>query len=453
MEWFYKMGKTDFTQGSMKDLIIKYFFPLLISNILQQFYSFVDMAIIGKGINDNAVASVGNFLSLSFLITGFIMGITNGFSVNIAHEYGRRDYTNLKKYFAASIVLCLILSLTLSVIGVLFLKPMLNLMKTDTVLIKSCLDYGYIIFGSLLVTVFYNLISSILRVLGDSKTPLIAIGAASIINIVLDLITIYILNSGVAGPAIATVVAQFVAVVICYIRLKNYKELAITKADFYFTKHICVCLLQNGIPMALMNSITSIGTIFVQSCVNSFGVTYTTAYSTGNKYLNLLMLPGITLGFTASAFSGQNFGAKKYKRIIEGVKASAIIGLFFVIFISPFIYIFSKRLAELIVSEPDTISNASVYLRLLSVFIILLDFLFIFRSTVQGMGKPLIPMFSGILEMILRIIFIYWGLPVLGFSATIYAEGVAWVGAFVLNYLAYKCYINRLYNEQEVAHD
>lgn len=447
------MGKTDFTHGKMRELIIRYFFPLLISNILQQFYSFVDMAIIGKGINDNAVASVGNFLSLSFLLTGFIMGITNGFAVNIAHEYGRRDYSCLKKYFTTSILMCLILSFFLSVIGVLFLKPMLNLMKTDTLLMRSCLDYGYIIFGSLLVTVFYNLISSILRVLGDSKTPLIAIGIASIINIVLDLITIYILQSGVTGPAIATVVAQFFAVLICYIRLRNYKELAVTKADFCYEKQFSLDLLKNGLPMALMNSITSIGTIFVQSCVNGFGVTYTTAYSTGNKYLNLLMLPGITLGFTASAFSGQNFGAKKYERIKDGIKISGIIGLAFVILTSPCIFIFSEHLAELIVSEADTITNASVYLKLLSVLIILLDFLFIFRSSVQGMGKPLIPMISGIIEMILRIIFIYFGLPKFGFSATIYAEGAAWIGALTLNYIAYRCYINRLYKEQEVAYD
>ncbi|MCM1226239.1 MAG: MATE family efflux transporter [Clostridium sp.] len=438
------MNYIDFTDGSIKKSVLKYFFPLLFSNILQQFYSFVDMVMIGKGIDDIAVAAVGNFMSLSFLVTGFITGLTNGFSVNISHEYGRKNFSDLKKYIASSIKMCVYIAIGFSIIGVLLLKPMLILMKTDIILIDSCLEYGYVIFCGLIVSTFYNLSSAVLRVLGDSKTPLIAVSAASVINIILDLFTIYILKLGVLGPAVATVFAQFISTAVCFIRLKKYKQLRLCRADFAANRTIAAGLLKNGFPMALMNSITSIGTIFVQSCVNHFGVIYTTAYSAGNKYLNLLMLPGITLGFTASAFTGQNYGVKKYDRIRTGVKISLIIGTISVLIISPLLLLFPSQFANLIITETDAVNYTSIYLRILSVSIILLNFLFIFRSSVQGLGKSIIPMLSGILEMMLRMAFIFWGLPAFGFAATIYAEIIAWTGALILNFLAYKYYVRKL---------
>ena len=437
------MKEIDFTSGTLNKSILKYYFPLLLSNLLQQLYSFVDMVIIGKGLNDNAVAAVGNFLSLSFFITGFIMGITNGFAVNISHEYGKKDYQSLKKHIAISIKLCIYTAIIFTCIGLILLKTTLILMKTDSNLISSCLRYGYFIWGGLIVTIFYNLLSSILRVIGDSRTPLIAVCISSVANIVLDLLTIFIFNLGVLGPAIATILSQFIAVLICYQKLKKTNELNLHKDDFTPNSIIAKGLMKNGIPMALMNSITSIGTIYIQSCINHFGINYTAAYSCGNKYLNLFMLPGITLGFTTSAFVGQNYGAKKFTRIQEGVKISIIIGGLSVIIAFPFIYALSIQLSKLIVSNPTTIDYSALYLKNLAGVIILLYLLFIYRSAVQSLGKPTAPMISGFAEMLLRIIFIRVGLNSLGFKSAIYAEGLAWIGALAINYLAYKHYINK----------
>lgn len=434
------MKEIDFTNETLNKSIIKYFFPLLLSNLLQQLYSFVDMVIIGKGLNDNAVAAVGNFLSLSFFITGFIMGITNGFAVNISHEYGRKDYSRLKKNIATSIKLCVYIAIIFTIIGFILLRPILIIMKTDSTIMIPCLTYGYVIWGGLVVTVFYNLISSFLRVIGDSRTPLIAVCISSIANIIFDMITIFILNWGVLGPAIATIFSQFIAVLICYRRLSQFDELKLNRTDFISDFKMVKELLRNGIPMALMNSITSIGNIYVQSCVNYFGISYTAAYSCGNKYLNLFMLPGITLGFTTSAFVGQNYGAKKYSRIIVGVKTSVIIGITFVVIGFPLIYLLATPLAKLIVSDSLTIDYSTIYLKYLAGLIILLYLLFIYRSAVQSIGKPNIPMLSGFAEMLIRIIFIRLEINTLGFTATIYAEGLAWIGALIINFLAYTHY-------------
>ncbi len=439
-----KMRQTDFTEGSVRGTVIRYFFPLLFSNILQQFYSFADMVIIGKGIDDKAVASVGNFITLSFMITGFIMGITNGFSVCISHEYGRRDSTGLRKTIAASVRLCIIFSVILTLVGIILLRPVILLMKTDSILTEGCLEYGYIIFGGIAVTVFYNLASAVLRASGDSRTPLLAVGTASAVNILTDILTIYVFGMGVRGAAAATVLAQLAATGICIKRLGRNKELKLCRSDFKYDPAVDGLLLKNGIPMALMNSVTSLGNIFVQSCVNSCGVVYTAAYAAGNKYLNIMMLPGITLGFTASAFTGQNYGAKRYSRIREGVRVSAVIAAAFVLLVSPFIFFMPSLFSELIVSGEDAVAYTSVYLVRLAVLVILLDLIFIFRSAVQGMGKPLVPMLSGIAEMLIRIVFILSCLPLLGFSATIYAEGAAWTGAMLMNMAAYLYYIRKV---------
>lgn len=214
-------------------------------------------------------------------------------------------------------------------------------------------------------------------------------------------------------------------------------ELKINKRDFIFNFRLVMELLKNGLPMAFMNSITSVGCIFVQSCINGYGVVYTSAYSVCNKYLNFFMLPGITIGFAISSFSGQNFGGKKFERIRSGTRTAGIMALLSALLLGIVLFFFSDLLAKLMLSGQEAVDYASIFLKLLAVFIVLLNLLFVFRSCVQGLGKPAIPMCSGIVEMIIRIPAVYFGLPVFGFAATIYAEGMAWIGALMLNVISY----------------
>lgn len=435
------MKRIDFTEGSIAKSLLQFFFSMLLANILQQFYSFADMAIIGKGLGDTAVAAVGNFSTLSFFITGFAMGMTNGFSVIISQAYGEKDYAALRQAAAASAKLSVLFAIFLTGIGLGVLKPVLRLIKTEAVLIEVCLSYGYVIFGGLLITVLYNLLSAMLRAVGDSRTPLLAVGAASCINIGLDFLCLYVLDTGVSGPAWATILAQFVSVLICGSKLYGIKEFRISRGDFVFDRKLELELLKNGMPMARMNSITSVGCIFVQSCINGYGVMYTSAYSVCNKYLNLFMLPAVTIGYSISAFSGQNFGAGKFERIRVGTKITGFMALFSSLLLGIILFFFAGPLAGLMLTEQEAIGHTIIYLRFLAVFLVLLNLLFVFRSCVQGMGKPAVPMCSGFAEMAIRIFVIIFGLPVVGYAAAVYAEGTAWLGALLPNFLAYLFYI------------
>ena len=218
------MQQTDFTKGSITKALLSFFFSMLLANILQQFYSFADMVIIGKGLGDTAVAAVGNFTTFSFFITGFIMGMTSGFSVVISQAYGEKDFAAFRRAAASSITLSVLAALYLTGIGLWCLRPFLHIMRTEQMLIADCLSYGYVIFGGLTVTVFYNLFSAMLRAVGDSRTPLLAVVASSCINIGLDILFLFLLDVGVAGAAWATILAQLVSVAICGGRLFTIRE-------------------------------------------------------------------------------------------------------------------------------------------------------------------------------------------------------------------------------------
>ena len=432
------MTKTnDLTEGKVSRVLLGFFFPMLFTNLLQQLYTFADTAIVGKGLGDNALAAVGNMSALTLLIIGFAQGITNGFSVIVAQHFGSRDMSALRKSIAASIKLSAILSVILTVISLIFLKSVLIVMQTDTAILKDSLIYGYILFGGLTATMAYNLCSCILRALGDSKTPFLAIVVSSILNILLDCLFIFVLKTGVGGAAIATVLAQLVSVVICVIRLRKTESIQLTREDFKSDFSLSVKLLKNGIPMACMNSVTAIGCMIVQSYVNALGVAYTSAYSACNRYVNLFMLPSVTAGFAVSAFTSQNYGAKKYDRIRSGVRVGLMIGLVSYLVLGTAMVLFPQELAKLFLNGQEPIALAANFLRICGSMFLTLNFLFVYRSTVQGMGKPLVPMCSGLLEMGLRILVIAVYLPQIGFPATAYAEVIAWLGALGLNYAAY----------------
>lgn len=431
------MTANDFTKGPVPQSLLRFFFPMLFTNLLQQIYSFADMVIIGKCIGDNALAAVGNFATISFFITGFISGITNGFSVNVSHAFGQQDTHALRKVIAASVRLSAALALLFTIAGFFSFPPILRLIKTDRAILDDCLSYGFVILGGLAVTVSFNLVSSVLRAVGDSRTPFWAVSISSVINILSDLIAIHLFHSGVAGPAYATILSQLAAVLICCRRLSETKEFLPQKNDYVKNRKLYGELLKNGIPMALMNSITSIGCIFVQGCVNAYGVIYTSAYSACSKYLNLFMLPGITAGFSISAFSGQNFGAGKYDRIRSGVRTACVTALVSALLSGIFLYLSARQLAGLMLSGKEAVWYTASFLKFLSVTLFLLNLLFVFRSCVQGLGRPFIPMCSGIAEMLIRILVIYKGFPVYGFMAAAYAEGLAWAGALLLNAAMY----------------
>ncbi len=434
------MAKTtvnDFTTGNVKKLILSFFMPLLLTNMLQQVYNFVDTWIVGKGLGDNRLAAVGNMGSLFFMIVGFSMGLSNGFGILISQNYGAKKYDLLRKNLAETIRLSVLITVVLTAVSTLFLPTALRVMKTDSIIMKDCLTYGYIIFGGLFSSILYNVSACILRSLGDSKTPLKAIVTSSVANILLDSLFILVLKTGVEGAAIATIIAQVLSATICIHKLRSIEFIKLSREDFKFDPARCGALLGNGLPMAFMNSLTAIGCMVVQSFVNVYGVDYTSAYSVCGKYINLFMNPACTAGNAMSAFTGQNYGAGKLDRIREGLKVCLTIALISYLVLGTVMVYGSHLLATFMLEGRHPITLAESYFPIAGLMLICVDFLFVYRSAVQGMGYPLIPMISGIAEMLLRIGIIMLLLRRTGFAATALAEASAWTGALLINMTAY----------------
>ena len=445
------MSKTlDLTQGNVKKLILAFFFPMLFTNMLQQLYSIADTAIVGKGLGDNALGAVGNMGSLFFLIVGFSVGLSNGFAVLIAQAFGAKDYKKLRHTTASVLILALIITVLLTGFSLIFLKTALILLQTSDIIIKDSLLYGYIIFGGLCTSIAYNLFAGILRALGDSKTPFKAIIISTFVNISLDIIFIFILKTGVEGAAIATVIAQIISAVICFFKIRKIDIIRLTKNDFTFDKDLYLILLKNGIPMALMNSITAIGCMVVQYFVNGLGVAFTSAYSACSKFVNIFMSPAFTAGFTMSSFTSQNYGAKQFERIREGLKVCLLIAFISYAFFGSLMVFIPRQLATLMLSGEEQISLAAQFLPITGLMIFAVDFLFVFRNGVQGMGAPFIPMCSGILEMIMRISVIALFIDSIGFKATAFAEVTAWIAALLLNAIAFTTLLSKKINKDKV---
>ncbi|MBQ8727586.1 MAG: MATE family efflux transporter [Oscillospiraceae bacterium] len=435
---------TDLTKGSITSSILGFYFPMLLTNMLQQLYTVADTAIVGKGLGDDKLGAVGNMSSLTFLIFGFATGLANGFSVIISQSFGARNADRLRKSVAATVKLFIFFSVVLTALSVGFLPNLLTLIQTDPSIMKDGLIYGYIIFGGLIVTLSYNLCSGILRALGDSKTPFFAIIVSSVINVVLDILLIFGFKTGVEGAAIATVVSQVASTLICFNKIRNIDELRFSHEDFLQSGGLIGELISNGLPMALMNSITAIGCIVLQYFVNGLGLAYTEAYSAYSKFINLFSQPACTAGFTISAFTSQNYGAKEYNRIRAGVKVCLGIATVAYLVLGSLMVFIPRQLALIMLNGDEAISLTVRYLIPSGMMIFAVDYLFIFRSAVQGMGKPVIPMISGIAEMIIRVVVVFMLIESIGFMSTAYAQIAAWVGALIMNFSAYVFYIRKV---------
>lgn len=427
----------DFTTGNPTKHILNFYWPLLLTSMLQQLYNFVDVMIVGKGLGDDAFASVGNMSSLFFLIVGFSFGLANGFGVPIAQSFGAKDIKQLRHRLAGTVQLAIILAIILTTFSTTALPFLLRLMKTDPSLMENCLKYGYIVFGGISTSICYNVSAATLRALGDSKTPLRAIIFSSFVNLGLDSFFIFVLHMGVESAAIATVVSQVLSSIICLRRLSQIEMIKLEKSDFKNDHKVYIALFSNGLPMAFMNSITAIGCMVVQHYINDLGTDYTTAYSACSKYLNLFMCPASTAGNAMSAYTSQNYGAKEYDRILKGLKVCLTISLFTYLTLGSVMTFCPRFLAKLLIQGETPIRLVCDYLPICGMTIIAVDCLFVIRSAVQGMGHPVPPMWSGVLEMALRIGVITIFIKTLGFRAAAFAEVAAWTGALIVNVIAF----------------
>lgn len=443
----------DLTEGKVAPVILRFFFPMLFTNMLQQAYTVADTAVVGKGLGDNALAAVGNMSSLSFLIVGFSMGLANGFAVTIAQHYGAKRYDQLRLAVASAVKLSILITVIMTAVSLVFLRPILVMLQTDPSIIEDSMTYGNIIFGGLATTISYNLCASILRSLGDSRTPFAAIVASTIVNIGLNYFFIFGMHTGVGGAAVATIIAQVISTLICLAKLRKIDVIRLSASDFRSDILMYAELFRNGLPMAIMNSITAVGCMVIQYFVNGLGVAYTSTYSACSKFTNMFMQPACTAGIAMSSFASQNFGARKFSRIKQGLRVCTSIALVTYLSLGSLLVFIPEQLAGLMLNGREQISLANQYLPLCGIMLIFVDLLFIFRSGCQGMGYPLIPMASGIVEMVMRVAVIILFIPSLGFRATAWAEAVAWLGAFLLNFVAFQIYLQRHLREEKAVEE
>lgn len=424
----------DMTKGNPLKLILLFTIPVYIGSLFQTFYNLVDSVIVGQFLGVNALAALGTTNSINFLVIGSLTGITGGFGIMIAQSFGAGDYKRMRHFVVMSFYLCMILAGVLTV-GLLCANyKILHMMHAPENIIDDTASYIRVIYMGLPITLMYNLLASISRSLGDSKTPLYFLILSSLVNIVLDLLFVGVLPFGVAGAGWATVIAQALSAVLCffYIR-KKFEILRLTREDMHFSWRSAGQLMGVGVPMALQFSITALGTMIVQSSINKLGATYIAAYAAAGKIQGVAMQAFPSVGITLATYVGQNRGANDYKRIRQGVKCSILIVLVAALVWTLFMYFLGHKCARFFVDDPTGEIQAIVrtLYHVTAFFYIPLGLIFVFRNTLQGLGDGFVPMLGGIFELAARALFVGIFFDSLGFGAICIAEPGAWVSALI----------------------
>lgn len=395
----------DMTTGSPAKMILNFTIPLFLGNVFQQFYSMADTIIVGKFVGTSALAAVGSTGTIMFLIVTSLIGMTTGFTVLTAQRFGAGDMAGMRKSVAMSAVLSGVISVLITILSMALMKPLLQLMNTPDDMFHDAYTYIMIICGGIVAQVLYNLLSSILRALGNSRVPLYFLIFAALMNIVLDLVFIIVFHMGAAGAAYATVISQGLSGILCLIYIiKKVPILKLTKDDWRMDWVVAKFQLAIGLPMAFQFSITAIGTIMVQSALNILGSTMVAAFTAACKIEQIVTQALVAMGTTLSVYSAQNMGAGKTKRIRQGFRAATWMSFAYAIASAVLIMTVGKYMTGLFVSgNIEEIMNAvDIYLKCVGAFFIPLAVVNLYRNGIQGMGFGLLPMMAGIAELIGR---------------------------------------------------
>lgn len=437
----------DMTSGSSLKIILLFSFPVLLGNIFQQFYNMVDTIIVGRYLGEDALAAVGSTGCIMFLVLGFAMGIAQGFGVMISHAFGAKDFPRLKHYVALSILLTIIVSIVITIPTFLASRTFLVWMNTPENILGMADSYIKVIFAGLFLTMAYNVASAILRGIGDSKTPLYFLILSSILNIILDIVFIVFFKTGTTGAAYATIIAQGFSAILCFIYMfRKFEILRAGRSDYYLDRNGVYHMLSIGIPMALNYSITAIGTMILQSAVNVFGSSVVAAFTAASKVEQLSTQPMPTLGTAMATYCGQNLGAGKFDRIFKGMRKAFFLCLGTAAFAAVICIFAGKFIVSWFVTNPsaEVYSYAMQYLDTISWFFIPLAMIYLYRNALQGLNEGLIPMLSGVVEMICRVGVVAIMLHKFGFWTVCFASPAAWVGAGVPLMITYLFWVKKM---------
>ncbi len=395
----------DMTVGSPTKMILNFTFPIFLGNVFQQFYNMADTIIVGKFVGAKALAAVGSTGTIMFLIIGFLTGLTAGFTVPTSQKFGAGDMKAMRKTVGSAVILSAVVSIVMTIVSMLGMRGLLKLMHTPDDIFREAYSYIMVICAGIFAQVLYNLLASILRALGNSKTPLYFLILAAGLNVVLDLVFIIGFHMGAAGAAYATVVAQGVSGLLCLLYIiKKVPILHLTKDDWSLDSILVKIQLGVGFPMALQYSITAIGSMMMQAALNLLGSLAIAGFTAGSKIEQLVTQAYVALGTTMATYCAQNTGAGKVDRIRKGFRSSTSIGIVYSVAAGAVIMFVGKYLTPLFLSENITeiMNYVDIYLKCVGAFFIPLTIVNVYRNGIQGMGYGILPMMAGVAELIGR---------------------------------------------------
>lgn len=434
----------DLTVGSPMRLILSFMLPLIFGLLFQQFYSMVDTVVVGKFLGVDALAGVGSTGSINFLVLGLCNGVCAGFAIPVAQKFGQRDFEGLRRFVGNMIWLGIAIALVVTLSTTLLCRRILTWMDTPADTFDYAYRYIFLIFLGIPATMLYNLLSGIIRSLGDSKTPLLFLILSSLLNVALDVLFIVVFRMGVAGAGWATLLSQLISGLLClYYMARRFPIVHLSREDFRFRASFARRLLTMGLPMGLQYSITAIGSILLQTAVNGLGANVMAAVTAGSKVNLLCACPFEAMGTTASTFAGQNLGAGKPERIHQGVLDCALLGIVYSAVIFLVMYLGGRDLSMLFLDTKDQAAAEAIVplsqqflLTCIACYMLLL-FVNLLRFTIQGLGFSELAVIAGVFEMVARGIVGLCLVPWLGFQAVCIANPAAWIMADIFLFPAY----------------
>jgi len=427
-----KNATRDMTVGRPLPLILGFALPLIFGNMFQQLYSMVDAIIVGKFLGVNSLAAVGSVGSLQFLIIGFCLGTCAGMSIPIAQRFGAKDEENLRKFVANCIWTSLAMAAVITILTTSLARNILTWMHTPENIIEDAYSYFIVILSCIPATIMYNIASSIMRALGDSRRPLYFLILSSALNILLDLLFIVVFKMGCAGAAWATIISQFIAGACCIVYiLRNLPIVHVRKGEWKPSGRHIGELCNSGLPMGLQNSITAIGSVILSSAVNSLGSVAVASMTAGGKINMLFNCSYDAMGVTMATYCGQNMGARKFDRIGKGVRCGLITMIIYSLCSFLILFFFGTYIALLFVDaqEAAILANVKTFLTINSVAFVLLAFVVVLRYVIQGLGYSKVAVFAGFFEMAARTGVALLLVPVMGFTGACLANPAAWFAA------------------------
>lgn len=435
-----KDNTLNMTEGKTVGLLLAFAFPMLIGNVFQQFYNLIDSVIVGQLVGSDALAAIGATNSITFLFFALCNGIGNGGGIITSQNYGRGDIAGVKKCITNTFYLMLVFPLLVGCIGFIIVGGLLRLLDTPANIIADSIAYARIMCVGIVFVSLYNFISSMLRALGDSKTPLYFLIFSCILNTVLDYVFVKFLGMSIVGAGVATLIAQFISGFSCILyALKKNPYFKFAKEDLTLDWGIIWKTVKLGVPLSLQFSLIAISCMALQRVVNSFGSVAVAAFTATSRIEQLVHQPYQTLGAALSTYTGQNYGASKNKRVIEGYRKGMLMMAIFSIAVLPVMQIFGRQIISLFVSDEPVIAMGAQAIRITSWCYIFLGTIYTVRGVLNGIGDAFFALINGVVEVIGRftIPFILISIPAIGVWGIWSSVGIVWFMAGFTAWLRY----------------